>query len=133
MCQHAVRLLGKDRTGIELFRLRVLHTNIVASSLAPYHISLRIIELHGVQASSITDAQENWPKPGPWCICMWAYASYLSKVSLLSFSCSPLFLLIPLPPSSSPHSETPSACWYIYILLTPWPFLCPRTGAVLCR
>jgi len=31
------------------------------------------------QASSMADAKENWPKPGPWCICMWAYASYLTK------------------------------------------------------
>jgi hypothetical protein len=25
------------------------------------------------------DAEDNWPKPGPWCICMWAYANYLAK------------------------------------------------------
>ena len=31
------------------------------------------------QASSAADAAANWPKPGPWCICMWAYADYLSK------------------------------------------------------
>mmetsp|Transcript_31549 Transcript_31549/g.100918 ORF Transcript_31549/g.100918 Transcript_31549/m.100918 type:complete len:92 (+) Transcript_31549:234-509(+) len=33
------------------------------------------------QASSPQDAAENWPKPGPWCICMWAYASYLTQES----------------------------------------------------
>eukprot|EP00386_Alphamonas_edax_P011497 GDKI01036397.1.p1 GENE.GDKI01036397.1~~GDKI01036397.1.p1 ORF type:complete len:224 (-),score=52.62 GDKI01036397.1:26-625(-) len=26
------------------------------------------------QAKSADDAKNNWPKPGPWCICMWAFA-----------------------------------------------------------
>ena len=31
------------------------------------------------QASSAADAKTNWPQPGPWCICMWAYANYLEQ------------------------------------------------------
>merc|ERR1711907_1408 len=31
------------------------------------------------QASSPSDAAQNFPKPGPWCICMWAFARMLAQ------------------------------------------------------
>jgi len=31
------------------------------------------------QAKDEADAEKNWPKSGPWCICMWAYANYLRQ------------------------------------------------------
>uniref|UniRef100_A0A0G4F7H0 Uncharacterized protein n=1 Tax=Chromera velia CCMP2878 TaxID=1169474 RepID=A0A0G4F7H0_9ALVE len=31
------------------------------------------------QASDKADAQQSFPKPGPWCICMWAFADMLSQ------------------------------------------------------
>jgi len=70
VCQHAKRLLGEDRAGRTLIVAGRCLLRSRSPDLDPPH----------EQASSMTDAQENWPKPGPWCICMWAYASYLTKV-----------------------------------------------------